>query len=371
LILRVIVTGGGTGGHIYPAMAIAKGLQERFPDCEILYIGTKEGMEARLVPENGLDFRGIAGRGLPRKLSVEVLQAAGTNLKALWETKKILKDFKPDLVVGTGGYVSGPVVLTAALFGIPTLLHEQNALPGKTNKALAKVVKKVMVTFPESAKFFSSPGKIEVVGLPVRPEIGKLERKQSAKELGLDPRKKTLLITGGSRGALSINQAVIFLLSKLETYPDIQLIWATGSATYQTIIDELDLKGINWRLDRWRIVEYLAKMPEALAVADLCLCRAGATTLAELSAAGKAGILIPYPYAAENHQEYNARVFEEKGAAEVIIDRELTGELLWETVTKIIFNNFKLEEMGKRSAEVFKPGALDRIINLCRQTAWR
>ncbi len=151
-------------------------------------------------------------------------------------------------------------------------------------------------------------------------------------------------------------------MSKLEKNPDIQLIWATGSATYQDIINELERKGINWRLARWQIVEYLTKMPEALAVADLCLCRAGATTLAELSAAGKAAILIPYPYAAENHQEYNARVFEEKGAAEVIIDKELTGELLWERVAKIIFNNFKLEEMGKRSAEVFQAGALDRII---------
>ncbi|HHV64758.1 MAG TPA: undecaprenyldiphospho-muramoylpentapeptide beta-N-acetylglucosaminyltransferase [Peptococcaceae bacterium] len=369
--MRVIVSGGGTGGHIYPAMAIAKGLQERFPDCQVLYVGTKEGMEAKLVPENGLDFQGISGRGLPRKLSIEIMKAAGTNLKALWETKKILKEFKPDLVVGTGGYVSGPVVLTAALFGFPTLLHEQNAFPGKTNKMLARVVKKVMVTFPESAKYFSSEQKIEVVGLPVRPEIGKLDRKESAKVLELETGKTTLLITGGSRGALSINKAVIYLLTKLKEYPDIQLIWATGSATYKAIIEELESQGITWRQKNWKIVEYLTNMPEALALADLCLCRAGATTLAELSAAGKAGILVPYPYAAENHQEYNARVFEEKGAAQVILDRELTGPLLWQKVEKLIFNRFKLEEMGRRSAEVFKPGALDRILNICQQTAWR
>ncbi len=369
--MRVIVTGGGTGGHVYPALAVAKGLLDRLNNMEILYVGTKEGMEAKLVPDNGFIFRGISGKGLSRKLSIETLKTAGTNMVALWETKKVLKEFKPDLVVGTGGYVSGPVVLSAALFGIPTLLHEQNAFPGKTNKLLSKVVKSVMVTFPESAKYFPSREKIQVVGLPVREEIGKIDRKTGAKEFGLESDKRTLLVTGGSRGALSINKALIHLLTKLEEYPDVQVIWATGSATYQSVVAELEAKGIDWRQPQWRIIEYIKNIPQALACSDLCICRAGATTLAELSAAGKASILIPYPYAAENHQEYNARVFEDKGAAQVLLDKELDGPILWETVEKVIFNAFKLEEMSKRSEEVFNPGALDRIINLCLQTAWR
>lgn len=369
--MRVIVTGGGTGGHIYPAMAVAKALMERFNDMEVLYVGTREGMEARLVPDNGLNFKGIAGKGLPRRLSIDTLRTAGTNLVALWETKKLLKEFRPDLVVGTGGYVSGPVVLTSALFGIPTLLHEQNALPGMTNKLLSKVVKNVMVTFPESAGYFPSKEKIKVVGLPVRAEIGQIDRKTGAAHFGLDPEKKTLLITGGSRGALSINKAVIYLLTKLEEHPAIQMIWAIGSATYDTIVGELEARGIDWRRAQWRIIEYIKDMPEALACSDLCICRAGATTLAELSAAGKASILIPYPYAAENHQEFNARAFEDKGAALVLLDKELEGALLWEHVQKLIFNGFKLEEMSVRAREVFNPGALDRIVNLCLQTAWR
>lgn len=369
--MRVIVTGGGTGGHIYPAMAIAKGLLARLNDIEVLYVGTKDGMEARLVPENGLSFKGISGKGLPRKLSVNTFKTAGSNLLAIWETKKVLKEFKPDLVVGTGGYVSGPVVLTSALFGIPTLLHEQNALPGMTNKLLAKVVKNVMLTFPESAKYFASQEKIQVVGLPVRDEIGRINRKIAATEFGLDPEKRTLLVTGGSRGALSINKAVIHLLTKLEEYPDVQIIWATGSATYETIIGELQARGMDWQKAQWRIIAYINNMPQALACSDLCICRAGATTLAELSAAGKASILIPYPYAAENHQEFNARAFEDKGAAQVLLDKELDGPILWDTAQKIIFNVFKLEEMSARSKEVFNPGALERIITLCRQTAWR
>lgn len=369
--MKVIVTGGGTGGHIYPAMAVARGLLDKVNNVKVLYVGTREGMEAKIVPDNGLEFKGISGKGLSRKLSLDTFKTATSNVKALWETKKILKDFHPDLVVGTGGYVSGPVVLTSAVFGIPTLLHEQNALPGKTNKLLAKVVKQVMLTFPESAEYFDAKDKIQIVGLPVREEIGQIDRETGAANFGLDPRKKTILVTGGSRGALSINKAVIFLLQKLDEYHDIQVIWATGTATYKDIVKELESIGVNWRKPQWRVIEYIKNMPDALACSDLCICRAGATTLAELSAAGKASILIPYPFAAENHQEYNARAFEHSGAARVILDKELDGLVLWQNVEKTIFNPFKLEEMGLKSLEVFKPGALDRIVEICLKTAWR
>ncbi len=369
--MRVIVTGGGTGGHIYPAMAVAKGLLERLNNLEVLYVGTREGMEAKLVSENGLEFMGISGKGLPRKMSIETFQTVFFNVKALWETKKVLKEFKPDLVVGTGGYVSGPVVLTAALFGIPALLHEQNALPGKTNRFLSRFVKNVMLSFPESEPYFSDKSKVKVVGLPVRDEIGKIDRKKAAAQFSLNPEKRTLLVTGGSRGALSINKALIGVLKQLKSHPEIQLIWATGTATYETIIKELGTQQINWQKPEWKVVPYIKNMPEALACADLCICRAGATTLAELSAAGKASILIPYPYAAENHQEYNAKAFENQGAACMILDQELSVEILWENLQKIIFDDSKLEQMATRAKEVFCPGALDRILSLCLQTAWR
>ncbi|ADY55010.1 UDP-N-acetylglucosamine--N-acetylmuramyl-(pentapeptide) pyrophosphoryl-undecaprenol N-acetylglucosamine transferase [Syntrophobotulus glycolicus DSM 8271] len=369
--MRVIVTGGGTGGHIYPALAVAEGLKDKIPEVKILYVGNKDGMEARIVPENGTDFKGISGRGLPRRLSPDMLKAGGSNLKALWQAKQILKEFQPDLVVGTGGYVSGPVVFVAALFGIPAILHEQNALAGVTNKMLGRVVKKILLTFEESRKYFSHQEKIDVVGLPVRKEIGSISRQAGAAALGIDPAKRTLLVTGGSRGALNINKAMLEVAEKLRTREDIQLIWATGTATYEEISKELEIRQIDRRRRGWRMTSYIRNMPEALACSDLCICRAGAGTLAELSAAGRASILIPYPYAAENHQEHNARAFADKGAAVVIKDNELSGTLLWEQIEAILSNRFKFEEMGARARGVFPAGALSRIVEYCRETAWK
>lgn len=369
--MNVIVSGGGTGGHIYPAVAIAKGMQERIDNVKILYVGTNKGMESRLVPGQGLEFKGIAGRGLTQRFGPDTVKAAGSNIVALWETKKILKEFRPDLVIGTGGYVSGPVVLTAALFGIPTLLHEQNALPGKTNKVLSRFVKKVMLTFRESKDYFSSPRKIEVVGLPVREEIGKISRKTGAEKFNLDPRKKTVLVTGGSRGALSINKAMIKIIAELEEHPEIQVIWAAGTATYHEVVKELETSGISRLKKGWLLLEYIEDMPEALACSDLCICRAGAVTLAELSAAGKPGILIPYPFASEKHQEFNARVMAGKGAAEVILDHELDGMALWQEIERILFCPIILEQMSARAKEVFEPGSMDKIIKICLETAWR
>lgn len=368
--MNVIVTGGGTGGHIYPAVAIAKGLQGRVDNVRILYVGTREGMESRLVPEQGLKFKGIAGRGLTRKIGLGTVKTAGSNIKALWEAKQILKEFRPDLVIGTGGYVSAPVVFTAALFGIPTLLHEQNVLPGKTNKVLSRLVKKVLLAFPESREHFSTPNKIEVVGLPVREEIGKISRKAGAEKFNLNPRKKTILVTGGSRGALSINKAMIQILTKLETHPEIQVIWSAGTATYRDVVKELGTEKISDLKKGWLLLEYIKDMPEALACSDLCICRAGAVTLAELSAAGKPGVLIPYPFASENHQEFNARVMAGRGAAKVILDHDLNGMTLWEEIQKILFSPVILEQMSARAQEVFEPGSLDKIIKICLETAW-
>lgn len=369
--MRVIVTGGGTGGHIYPALAIAKGILAREPGSQILYVGTKEGMEARLVPEAGIDFQGVSGQGLPRKLSVETIKVGAKSFKALWETKQILKNFKPDLVVGTGGYVSGPVVLTAALFGIPTLLHEQNALPGITNKILARFVRKVMVTFPESIAHFGVRKKLVLTGLPVRPEIGGVSRDEGALRFGLHPERLTLLVTGGSRGARSINQAMPTVLKHLAARPDIQVIWATGKATYNETQKALNEAGIAWNRDNWKVLEYLKDMPEALACADLFIGRAGATSLAELMVAGKPGILIPYPFAAENHQEFNARALEKDGAAWVILDSELTGENLWEIIQELLAKPQDLKRMADAAKGLGQLNALEKIVNVCIETAWK
>ncbi len=368
--MRVIVTGGGTGGHIYPALAIAEGILARKPDSEILYVGTRNGMEAGLVPEKGLEFQGISGKGLPRSLSLDTFKVAGESLKAFWETKQILKSFKPDLVVGTGGYVSGPVVLTAALFGFPTLLHEQNALPGITNKLLSRFVKKVLVTFPESMEHFGVKKKLILTGLPVRPEVGRIRRVDGAKVFGLDPQKLTILVTGGSRGARSINQAMPTVLKYLENNPQIQLLWATGKATHEETMGTLKSQGIKWQRENWRISEYIKDMPEAYACSDLFVGRAGATTLAEIMVAGKPGILIPYPYAAENHQEFNARALEKGGAARVVPDRDLNGDNLWSLIEGLITNPQELKKMASKAKELGQPDALDKIVQTCLDTAW-
>lgn len=368
--MRVILTGGGTGGHIYPALAIAKGLLARDAETQILYVGIRDGMEARLVPEAGIAFTGISGEGLPRKLSLDTIKVIGKSVKALWETKKLLRQFHPDLVVGTGGYVSGPVVLTAALFNIPTLLHEQNAFPGITNRLLARVVRRVMITFPESAPHFGVKKKLQLVGLPVRPEIGQVSRMVGAKHFKLRPDRLTLLVTGGSRGARTLNQAMTVVLEHLAQHSDIQVIWATGKTTYKETIEEFKKRGISWERPEWHVLEYLNDMPEALACADIFIGRAGAATLAELMVTGIPSVLIPYPYAAENHQEYNAQALVQAGAAQIILDSELDGERLWKEVDGLISQPKLFAEMGVAARTLAKPQALNKIVDLCRATAW-
>lgn len=370
-VVRVILTGGGTGGHIYPALAIAKGLLARDTNTQILYVGIQDGMEARLVPEAGIAFKGVSGKGLPRRLSLDTIKVIGKGFKALWETKNILREFHPDLVVGTGGYVSGPVVLTASLFNIPTLLHEQNALPGITNRILARVVRRVMVTFPESIAHFGVKNKLELVGLPVRQEIGQISREAGAKRFGLRPDQLTLLVTGGSRGARRLNQAMIAVLEYLAKRPDIQVIWATGTVTYAETIEEFGKRGISWGCPQWRVLEYLKDMPEALACADLYVGRAGAASLAELMVAGIPSVLIPYPLAAENHQEHNAQALVQAGAAQIILDSECDGERLWKEVERLISQPALLDQMGVAAKAIARPKALDKIVDLCLANAWR
>ncbi|SHK24479.1 undecaprenyldiphospho-muramoylpentapeptide beta-N-acetylglucosaminyltransferase [Desulforamulus aeronauticus] len=361
--MRAIVTGGGTGGHIYPALAIAKGLQSHFSHTEILYVGTNHGLEADIVPKANLSFQAITVSGLERKLSL-------SNLKVFWqawqgyrEAARIIQNFRPDVVIGTGGYVCGPVVLAAARRGIPTLIHEQNALPGITNRILSRVAKGVAVTFEDSVQYFSNRDKIAVTGLPVRPEITESHRREALKALGLDEERLTLLVFGGSRGARRINQAMVEVIQHYGNQPAIQIIHATGQAGYQEFLDAAKDRGIE--LDKYVniiIKPYLYNMQEALAAADLVVSRAGAATLAELTVLGLPSILIPYPYAAENHQEFNAKALADRGAAVLIKDAELTGATLIAELQKIISNENRLRNMSLASEKLGRPEALDDII---------
>ncbi len=366
--MRVLVTGGGTGGHIYPAVAIAKGIKVQNPEAEILFVGTAKGMEADIVPKAGLPFRTVTVEGLARKVSFRALVTLLKTAKGCFEAYKIIREFQPTAVIGTGGYVCGPVVLIAGLLNIPTLIHEQNAYPGVTNKLLARFVKKVAVTFPESKKYFSPKADIIVTGLPVRPEIQTADREKSIQSLGLNRDKFTVLVAGGSRGARSINKAAAGVIARLCSQDGIQVIHMTGQTGYDETVADFKTAGIDLvNCGNITVTPYLYNMDEALAAADLIVCRAGAASIAEIAVRGVPSILIPYPYSTENHQEHNARALAEKGAAIMILDKELTGESLWEAVRNLFANRARLASMAAAAKQLGKPGALTELLRLVNQ----
>ncbi|ABO49214.1 UDP-N-acetylglucosamine--N-acetylmuramyl-(pentapeptide) pyrophosphoryl-undecaprenol N-acetylglucosamine transferase [Desulforamulus reducens MI-1] len=361
--MRAIITGGGTGGHIYPALAIARGLQSRFSKVQILYVGTNRGLEADIVPKANFPFQAITVSGLQRKISLE-------NFKVLWQAYRgyreavgIIKTFNPDVVIGTGGYVCGPVVMAAARRGIPTLIHEQNAFPGITNRILSKFADQVTVTFEDSIRYFGNKDNITLTGLPVRPEILQAERQTALEMFKLKNDKLTLLVFGGSRGARKINQAMVETIKKYGNDERLQILHATGQAGYEEFMQELKDNGIS--LEHYGniiIKPYIYNMHEALVAADMVVSRAGAATLAELTVLGLPSILIPYPYASENHQEHNARALAERGAAVLIKDSQLTGEKLIQAIKDMLQNKEKLKNMAKSSQKLGRPEALSDII---------
>ena len=368
--MRVILTGGGTGGHIYPAIAIGQAVQKEWPQCEILYMGTKRGLENKIVPEVGFPMVVYDVEGWQRKLSFQAIRACWKAGSAFFAARKKIRKFSPQLVIGTGGYICLPVVGAAARLGIPTLLHEQNAIPGLTNRLLAGEVKKILLTFPESKQHFSThlQEKLQVTGLPIRPAILHMERIEGLTFFNFSPDKLTLLGVGGSRGAQSINRAMLYVCRKYAGDPRVQIIHLTGQDGYAEFRQETERVGINLGNSGNIIIKpYLQEMEYALACTDLCIARSGAAFLAEMTAKGLPGILVPYPYAAENHQEYNARALVEKGAAEMLLDRDLTGERLFEKIEKILFAREKREKMAGKSKQAGKPEAMDNIIRAIKK----
>lgn len=366
--MRILLAGGGTGGHIYPALAIAERLKELHPECEILYVGTEKGLESRIVPQRGIPFRTVAVEGLPRKLSPALLKAIGKAAGGCVEAKKIVKQFRPDLVIGTGGYVCGPVVLAAWMAGIRTMIHEQNAFPGVTNKILARFASVTMVNFQAAEQYFVHKKRIYVTGLPVRQEVLRTEKKAGLDYLGFSADKITLLISGGSRGARSINRAMAKAYPDLVKLDDLQILHLTGTLDYQDTLDAIAAEGIDLQAYPQVLVKpYLDEMQYGLAAADFCVCRAGATFLAELTACGLPGILIPYPYAAENHQEYNAKALVDQHAAVMILDKELTGKRLYQNIMELYQQPEKRKQMAAHARNAGKRDSLDQIIQLIEQ----
>ena len=360
--MKAVITGGGTGGHIYPALAVAEELKKR--GWKILYLGSDYRMEADIVPKAGFDFKALPVRPLPRAISLKIFSSLIYNTKAFFKALKIIKDFKADIIIGTGGFVAGPVVIAGAVLRKKTVIHEQNAYPGITNKLLARVVDKVCLNFPESADYLKlREDKIELTGNPVRPKILKVKREKAYKELNLNPELKTILITGGSLGAEVINQNIIELY-KYAVEKKIQIIHLSGKKNYKQLLDKLKENKLDPENPLLNIFDYLDEMEYALAAADLIIARAGATGLAEITSSAKAAILIPFAAAAENHQLVNARSLQKNGAAVVIEESELDEDLLLTKVKGIIENQKKLNSMSAAAAQMSQEDSLANIISV-------
>ena len=368
--MKILFAGGGTAGHINPALAVAGYIKEKAPDTEILFVGNRGGMEETLVPKAGFEMEFITISGFSRSVSINGLKHNAKTIKRTFtsskEAKRILNKFKPDICVGTGGYVSGPVLRTAAKMGIPTIIHEQNAYPGVTNKMLAKSAKRVMLAVKAAEKHFNKNTNIVVTGNPVRTEVIQAEKPASREKLGVDDRPLVLSF-GGSLGAEKINRNLAGLIARSGQDKVYQHIHAYGKfgKWFPDLVKE---KGTDIsECDNLDIREYIDNMADCMAAADLVISRAGAITLSEIQALGKPAVLIPSPNVAENHQYHNAMALVEAGAAEIIEEKDLTEELLIQKVDSLLKNPERLRYFSENSRKMAITDANERIWSVIKQ----
>lgn len=326
--MRVLMTGGGTGGHVNPALAIANTIKENLPDSVIEYVGTSKGIEDRLVARAGYKMHHVEIRGIKRSLSPSNIKTAYYILTAPGKAKKLIKEFKPDIVIGTGGYACWPAVKAASEMGIPTALHESNAVPGVAIKALASKVDRIYVNFEKAADEFSDRSKVLHVGNPLLSQFAKIEKSEAKKRLGIPESCHYVLLSyGGSLGAEKINGAMLkFMKEELARHPEIYHIHATGNSSYDSVKKEFDDAGLG-ELPNAELSEYIYDMPLRMAAADVVVCRAGAMTVSELSLSGKCAVFIPSPNVTNNHQYKNAKVLVDDGAALMFTESEIDAGL--------------------------------------------
>lgn len=366
--MKILFACGGTAGHINPALAVADTMRKRHPGVQIKFAGNPNGMEARLVPAAGYEFLPIEILGLQRKINWRNIKYNCRSLYLLARStsraKKIIRAFEPDVVVGTGGYVSGPILRTAHKMGIKTLTHEQNAFPGVTTRLLASTADKVLLAVEEAKDRLPKGRDYIVTGNPIREEILFADRAEARKALGVGDRV-CILSFGGSLGAARLNEAVADVMAWHSKGSEVHHIHATGSYGVEDMPLLLQQKGVNYKNNpHIDIREYINDMPKCLAAADLVIGRAGAITLSELQAAGRASILIPSPNVAENHQYHNAMVLARKEAAVVIEESKLTGPLLVQTVKELVQDPDRLKTVGLNAQRMAIVDAAERI---CRQ----
>ncbi len=356
--MRVILAGGGTAGHCNPALAIAAMIQSKNPKAECLFVGNRGKIEETLVKKAGYPFKAVQTQGFRRKLTLENVKTVKLYFKALSECKKIIREFKPDLVIGTGGYVSGPVVAAAQSLRIPTCIHEQNAYPGVTSKMLARKAEIVFISFPGSEKYFPAAKKLVLSGNPLREEVLSLSREEARRQLNLPEDAFYLLSFAGSLGALQINRAMVDFIAKNRREQDFYQVHATGKRGWEWMPNALKEKGFDPEEEGTITVRpYLYDMPLHLAAADAVISRAGALTLGELTAMGKPAVLIPSPNVTHNHQYYNARSLSDRGGAILLEEKELSAERLYEIILDLKKNPQKRAELSAHARELALPEA--------------
>lgn len=358
------MTGGGTGGHIYPAITIADKIKEKHPDAKILFIGSTHGLEKKIVPSQGYPIRFVTVEGLSRKNMFKNIRVAVKFLKGSFQAAKIMEAFKPDLVIGTGGYVSAPIIKAGAKYGAKVYIHEQNAFPGLTNRISEKYADRVFLSFRDAGKYFKRPEKHVLSGNPVRRAFFKADKTFSRHMLGFKEDDFVVLAFGGSQGAGSINKVMMDVAVEFNDKKGMHICMATGTAYYDSVIDELSARGVDISGNsRVHIMEYITDMDRYLSAADVVICRSGALTVAEVTVCGTPAIFIPSPIVAGNHQYYNAKAVADKSGAVILPEAELTGQRLIDEIKSFEENRAQLADMAEECRKCASTEAIDIIYN--------
>ena len=353
--MKVIIAAAGTGGHINPGIAIANKIKEKEPDSEIIFIGTERGIENDLVPRAGYKLKTVDAYGISKKISVKTIKNNIKTIKGFSQAKKIIKEFSPDIVIGTGGYICGGAISSAYKLGIPTVIHESNAYPGKATKFLNKKLTKILLGFKDAEKFFDDKSKLVVTGNPTKvkeEKISEEEKRKILQELGLTTTLPTILVFGGSQGAKAINDAMIPLIKEKKN-DKYQIIWSVGPKQYDIIKEEFLKDDIDVdKIKNTKIVPYIYNMSEIMNSIDVIVSRSGAMTITEISLVGKPAIFIPLPSMSANRQVDNAKVLEKLGAAKIILNEEVNSKNLSNAIDELLQNPEELKQMGKRAKQI-------------------
>jgi len=367
--MKFLFTCGGTAGHINPAIGVAQRLRELMPDCDIMFVGAEGKMEMELVPREGFAISTVTITNISREMSLAGLkhnaETAKNVLTAMAQSRRIVKEFSPDVVIGTGGYVCYPVLRAAQLMHIPTVIHESNAVPGLTTKMLAATTDRILVGFEESRANYRQKDKVIVTGTPVRKDFRNSDKNEAREKLGLPKDKPLVVSVWGSLGAEFMNRIMVGFIAKALGNPFFGLIHSAGKAGYKTMLEDMEREGVRNAKERGMDVRrYIYDMPLVMAAADLVICRSGASTLSELAALGKPAILVPSPNVTNNHQEKNARVLEKAGAAAVIPESEITDAKLLGSVSLLLSRPDTLEAMSEQMKEIGFGDATERITDI-------